>query len=115
MTKFNTSINISAAISGPTGKSEQKDRDEWAVLANGVVKPGRRTNKFKSGKSGRVAHHSATTVRKVGGYANTIQAIYAPADTEMCVVVDPTKDRPERYTRNVGGSTPSPYRGGKGA
>lgn len=49
--------------------------------------PSRRTNKNQSGRSGRKRYSSQQTLRAVGGYANQVQAIFAPPAQELCVVV----------------------------
>lgn len=49
--------------------------------------PSRRSNKNKSGRAGRRAWNGQRNLSSVGGYSNAVQAIYAPADKELCVVV----------------------------
>lgn len=47
----------------------------------------KRANKNRSGKRNKAAWNAQRWVSKVGGYNDAVQAIYAPADKEMCVVV----------------------------
>lgn len=51
--------------------------------------PSKRRNKQHSGRAGRRMYNGLQTIQAVGGYANDIDAIYAPSDKELCVVVDP--------------------------
>ena len=55
-------------------------------LQNNSV-PSRRQVKNASGRSGRKAYAGRQALARVGGYKNTVEAIYAPADKELCVVV----------------------------
>ena len=50
--------------------------------------PSRRSNKVQSGRAGRKTYQGQKAVSKVGGFRNEVDAIYAPADYELCVVVD---------------------------
>jgi hypothetical protein len=58
-------------------------------LMKELAHPPKRQVKNKSGRAGRKLHNSRAAQRAVGGYADTMRAVYAPADTELCVVVDP--------------------------
>lgn len=75
--------------------------------------------------------HARTSNRNVGGTANTTRAIYdshnfVTNEATGEVVLDKSSPRPtcvvrhntpanvKMFTWNLGGSTPSPYRGGKG-
>lgn len=49
--------------------------------------PSRKSNRVKSGRSGRKAYNGQKTLAAVGGLRSTAAAIYAPADYEMCKVV----------------------------
>ena len=49
--------------------------------------PSKRRNKTQSGRSAVKSYHGRQAVQAVGGFANIVYAIYAPADTEMCHVV----------------------------
>lgn len=53
--------------------------------------PSRRANKNKSGRASRKAHNGNRSLQGVGGFRNTVQAIYAPGDHKMCVVVDSSR------------------------
>jgi len=53
--------------------------------------PSKRSNRNKSGRAGRRMYNGRRTLNAVGGFARDADAIYADADTEMCVVVDPRK------------------------
>jgi hypothetical protein len=50
--------------------------------------PSRRTNKQRSGRTLRKQANSQATLARVGGFRNPVRAIYAPANTNMCHVVD---------------------------
>jgi len=49
--------------------------------------PSRKSTKVRSGRQGRKQYNSRITLQKVGGFSSALQAIAAPADHEMCVVV----------------------------
>jgi hypothetical protein len=51
--------------------------------------PSKRQNRNRSGRAGRRMYNGLQTVQSVGGYASPLNAIYAPSDKELCVVVDP--------------------------
>jgi len=55
-------------------------------LATPTTKSRRRT-KQESGRASRKQARTRQTLRAVGGYSNLQSAIYAPADTPLCVVV----------------------------
>ena len=55
-------------------------------------------------------HHAVSVERAVGGFRNDFKAITAPSDYLLCVVREPSS-----VTFDLGGSTRSPYRGGRGA
>lgn len=45
-----------------------------------VDTPSKRSNKNKSGRAGRKQHNGRETLRRVGGYRDLMQAIYAPEE-----------------------------------
>jgi hypothetical protein len=49
--------------------------------------PSKRSNKNRSGRRGLKAYRGSKWVSAVGGMKDTVRAIYAPADYEMCRVV----------------------------
>lgn len=55
-------------------------------------------------------YNSYKALSSVGGTLNLNKAIAAPPDQPLCVCVEPTST-----TWDLGGSTRSPYRGGRGA
>lgn len=57
------------------------------AIANQNPAPSRRQVKDRSGRSSRRAANSRRTLAAVGGFADDVKAMYAPADTEMCRVV----------------------------
>lgn len=50
--------------------------------------PSKRANKTKSGRSNVKGYHGRSALSKVGGFSRLEDAIFAPADHLMCVVVD---------------------------
>lgn len=56
-------------------------------LAQGEV-PSRRAVKNRSGRTGRKQYQGQKTLARVGGVSSHMAAVYAPADKELCVVVD---------------------------
>ena len=50
--------------------------------------PSKRSNKTKSGRSNVKGYHGRMALAAVGGFRNEADAIFAPADHLMCVVVD---------------------------
>jgi hypothetical protein len=53
--------------------------------------PSRHQNKVASGRSGRKAYKGRKWVQAVGGTTDLAKAASAPADKELCVVVDPRR------------------------
>jgi len=55
-------------------------------LSDGTIiksnKPSRRTTRLASGRASRRQANGSATLRAVGGYANDIRAIYAPAQPQ---------------------------------
>jgi hypothetical protein len=49
--------------------------------------PSRKSNKVKSGRSGRKSYNGQKALAAVGGRRNTTDAIYAPPETHLCKVV----------------------------
>ena len=73
--------------------------------------PSKRQIRDKSGRAGRRAWNSRRQAAAVGGYADDRQAIYAPADKELCVVVTNSNrkytDSPGSNVRSAGGKATS--------
>ena len=61
---------------------------DGSVLDTSNGTPSRRSNKARSGRAGRKTYQGQKAVSKVGGFTRDEDAMYAPADHEMCVVVD---------------------------
>jgi hypothetical protein len=98
-------------------------------------RPSKRSNKNKSGRSGRKQWNSIRTTAKVGGYSGDyrgqMKAIAAPADQPLCFVRTTTHSdnrlntstqrmlglRPAggSYTWDLGGSASTGYIAGRGA
>jgi len=101
--------------------------DGTIVQAKNETVPSRRSNKNNSGRAGRRAYNGQQTLAAVGGRASDVAAIYHGADRDiqtgyvttnfstLCVTAPDSDLFPERYTMNVGGSTPQHQLGGKGA
>jgi hypothetical protein len=121
--ELNPSDNPNSTSEGPEAQEQQSAEDFWGDALKSLGQrnprpPSKRSNKVRSGRASRRSANSKATTRAVGGYANDMQAIFAPHHLEdgsinpMCVVVN---DAEVTYTMNLGGSTPSPARQGKGA
>lgn len=104
---------IDASLLNGTSRSSSRRRENA---------PSKRQVKVGGGSLKR--YNSRQTGRNVGGTTNLIRAIYSDIivnpetgervqglPKEMCVTVD---HRKKTFTWELGGSTPSPYRGGKG-
>ena len=62
--------------------------------------PSKRQVRNASGRAGRKSHNGQKALQKVGGYRNVMDAIYAPADKELCVVVPDSTGRKADGTPN---------------
>ena len=63
------------------------------ALVNQNSAPSKRQVRNKSGKAGRRTYNGQMVLARVGGYGSTMEAIYAPAGTELCVVVPDSMGR----------------------
>jgi len=50
--------------------------------------PSKRSNKHRSGRSGRKQYSASRELQKVKGFVRHMDAIFAPADQELCHIVD---------------------------
>lgn len=62
--------------------------------------PTRNNNRAASGRASRRTMRGQAVLQAVGGFTNDANAIYAPPDHHMCVVVDHSKGRKADGTLN---------------
>jgi len=72
----------------PITKADWSYREELVDDGGLTGAPSKRQIKHRSGRAGRRMYRNQQWLRSVGGYANMLDAIAAPPDKELCVVVD---------------------------